>query len=106
MRNWDDVIAAITRVVSGSSHKYADQTLSNARGLSRMASERYKVPDDVSAGYWPTIQPIPIELEIHEASFELYEFSNGSTKISEFARGSSDSIPETLLHRLDQLISL
>jgi hypothetical protein len=112
MRDWDDVIAAITRVVSDSLHKYSDQTLSNALVFCEMARERYKLPADVNAGYWPTIQlhwsatqPVPIELEIHKASFELYEFSGKLFKVSEFDPGPSGAIPEALVQRLDEFIS-
>ncbi len=110
--NWIEIKSAIANLVAASSKEYASETVANANALAAIAAGRYLVPTEIGEGYWPTIrfhwtylQPVPIEIEVHAGSFELYRFTGSTPEIQAFDCVPDGGIPVELTAALDALIS-
>jgi hypothetical protein len=106
---WDEIDIQIEQLVVTSDATFAPATLQNTADLIACAKGRYTVADEFGLGYWATVrlswnhaEPAPMEIEIHEGHFELYQFSDGQTSIDKFDRLPHAPLPAGLLKILDR----
>jgi hypothetical protein len=109
--DWKAVESQINGLVVQSRRAFAPETLLNARALIRYSHARYKTPEEIGEGYWPTIgfhwtelNPDPIEVEIHPDRFELYVLGAGRPAIRSFVSQPDGKVSADLLAALDLLV--
>ncbi len=110
--DWPAVEAAIDHVVAESDKPFIPETVLHAHALAVFSKGRYRAPDEVDDGYWPTIRfhwanlaPHPIEIEVRTDHYELYLFRPGAFDVRHFAFQSDAVIPAELVEVLDVLLT-
>lgn len=108
---WDEVEAAVDQLAA-KNPDIEQQTVETAKNLAKYGLGRYRVPDEVSWGYWPTLRlhwlgersPL-FEIEIYSLTVEVYtKDENGKgfnvrqfEAVSEFISGELSNYLDTYI---------
>lgn len=103
---WEELIAWIDR--SATSERAGDaSTLANVAALAAHGERSLVSPSEIGDGYYPTIilswNNPPIQVEVCQDHFEVYDFREVPAKIQHIAENPDGRLPEQLLTLLEPL---
>lgn len=106
--SWSAAGIEVDRICSANA-AIVSRAIRNAKALIAFAEPRCPIPDDVSPGYYPTInfswlEPFSITVEVFENRYEFYRFFDGRTEIRHIDIITGQSFPDALMRLLDGVL--